>query len=136
MKKFVLMGCIMAFGSAFSQTQYAITTTGKKVILKADKTWEYAEGEKAPAAAPVKTCTLDKNYKEPEFSKNFIIQAKGGTVEDLKKFISINNSIPVEKIKVLDLSESIGNGVYLLCVDGVEQRYYRTDSVFHTDLPK
>jgi len=37
------------------------------------------------------------------------------------------------KIILLQLSEQLGNAVYIVCVDGVKMKYRRTGSVFRKD---
>ena len=38
-----------------------------------------------------------------------------------------------EKIILLEVSEQLGNGVYILCVDGQKMKWRRTGSVFRKD---
>jgi hypothetical protein len=54
----------------------------------------------------------------------------GSTVDDLKKHISVDMGIKQEKIILLEVSEQLGNGVYILCVDGQKMKWRRTGSVF------
>jgi hypothetical protein len=56
------------------QTQTATTTDGRIVILKPDKTWDYAEEKKVPA-----TIKIEPNY----------INFKGDNWEDLKTFLKL-----------------------------------------------
>lgn len=53
-------------------------------------------------------------------------------VDDLKKDISIGLRVAENKIILLQLSEQLGNDVYILCVDGKKMKYRRT-SVFRQD---
>ncbi len=57
----------------------------------------------------------------------------GTRVDDLKKHISIDIGVAESKIILLQLSEQLGNAVYVLCVDGIKMKYKRTGSVFRKD---
>ena len=129
MKKLALT--LLLFGTiqmAFSQTIIATTEDGKKVILKEDNTWQYADNSKSK-----NTCTIDKNFKEPKWKKSGTWKKMGTRVDDLKKHISIDEGVAESKIILLQLSEQLGNAVYVLCVDGIKMKYKRTGSVFRKD---
>lgn len=57
----------------------------------------------------------------------------GTRVDDLKKHISIDMGVDESKIILLQLSEQLGNAVYIVCVDGTKMKYKRTGSVFRKD---
>jgi len=52
------------------------------------------------------------------------------TTDDLKKHVAVENDCKVEDVKLINISEQKGNGMYLLCVNGVEMKYRRMGSVF------
>lgn len=48
---FVMLSCLLVVSkAAFSQTQTVVDAAGNKIILRPDKTWEYAPSEPKPAA--------------------------------------------------------------------------------------
>lgn len=128
MKKQFLIFFLMTATISFSQTQIAITEDGKKVVLKEDKTWEYVTKTESK-----NTCTVDNDFKEPKWNKSGTWKKMGTRVDDLKKHISIDIGVDESKIILLQLSEQLGNAVYVLCVDGKKMKYRRTGSVFRKD---
>ena len=129
MKKLLLVALLISFQTIFSQNKVATTEDGKKVILKKDKTWEYAETH-------LKTnnpCNIEKGFKEPKWNKSKMWKRMGTRVDDLKNHISVDMGVNKKKIILLQLSEQLGNAVYILCVDGKKMKYRRTGSVFRKD---
>jgi len=57
----------------------------------------------------------------------------GSTVDDLKKHVSVDLGVNEKDIVLLQLSEQLGNAVYILCVNGVKIKFKRTGSVFRKD---
>ncbi len=122
---------LLLFGTfqiVISQTITATTEDGKKVILNNDNTWQYADGRNNK-----NTCNIDQDFKEPKWNKSKSWKRMGTRVDDLKKHISIDIGVAESKIILLQLSEQLGNAVYVLCVDGVKMKYKRTGSVFRKD---
>ena len=128
MKKILLICTLLITTLSFSQTKIATTEDGKKVILKENNTWQYAN-----ASESKNTCTVDENFKEPKWNKSKSWKRMGTRVDDLKKHISIDIGVAESKIILLQLSEQLGNAVYILCVDGTKMKYRRTGSVFRKD---
>ena len=129
MRKLFLIGTILLSSFAFSQTQTATTKDGRKVILKEDKTWEYAnENSKAE-----NNCVVEESFKEPKWNTSKTWKKMGTRVDDLKKHISVDMGVDEDKIILLQLSEQLGNAVYVLCIDGRKMKYRRTGSVFRKD---
>ncbi|MGC6438257.1 MAG: hypothetical protein ACON4B_04715 [Flavobacteriaceae bacterium] len=127
MKTQFLIAFLLIATLSFSQTQTATTEDGKKVILNDNNTWQYADDNNK------NTCNIDKNFKEPKWNKSKSWKKMGTRVDDLKKHISIDMSVAESKIILLQLSEQLGNAVYIVCVDGVKMKYRRTGSVFRKD---
>ena len=127
MKKLIILGLILTSTLAFSQNKSATTEDGKKVILKSDKTWEYDTKSTSES-----DCVLDANYVEPKSEKgvNSWLKKFDATTDDLKKHVAVENDCKVENVKLLDISEQKGNGMYKLCVKGKIMKYRRTGSVF------
>lgn len=129
MKKLLLLSLILLSTSSFSQDMKATTEDGKKVILKPNRTWEYTEMK-----SEIKnSCAVQSNFKEPKYNKSSSWKQMGTTVDDLKKHISVDLGVKQEKIILLEVSEQLGNGVYILCIDGNKMKYRRTGSVFRKD---
>lgn len=115
--------------SSFGQDIKATTEDGKKVILKPNKTWTYDESK-----TNIKnTCVIETGFKEPKYNTSSTWRRMGSTVDDLKKHISVDLGVKQEGIILLEVSEQLGNGVYILCVDGQKVKYRRTGSVFRKD---
>ena len=129
MRKVFLLIVVMFSIQSFSQDIKATTEDGKKVILKADKTWKYDES-KTEIKNP---CVIEKGFKEPKYNTSGMWKKMGSTVDDLKKHISVDMGVKQEKIILLEVSEQLGNGVYILCVDGQKMKWRRTGSVFRKD---
>ena len=130
-KLYILVVVVVVLSStfAFTQNKTATTEDGKKVILKSDKTWEYEDSKKEIK----NTCVVESGYKEPKYNTSSAWKRGGSTVDDLKKHISVDMGVKQEKIILLEVSEQLGNGIYILCIDGQKMKYRRTGSVFRKD---
>lgn len=128
MKKLFIYSLLLASTLTFAQNKTATTDDGKKVILKSDKTWEYD----TKSTSSENDCVLDANYVEPKSEKgiNSWLKKFDATTDDLKKHVAVENDCKVEDVKLLDISEQKGNGMYKLCVKGKKMKYRRTGSVF------
>lgn len=128
MKRLFILGVILTSTYTFAQNKTAITEDGKKVILKSDRTWEYD----TKITTSENDCVLDVNYVEPKSEKgiNSWLKKFDATTDDLKKHVAVENDCKVEDVKLLNISEQKGNGMYSLCVKGKKMKYRRTGSVF------
>lgn len=129
MKKICLFGILLFSVLSFGQEIKATTEDGRKVILKPNKTWIYDETK----IETKNLCIVESGFKEPKYNTSSSWKRMGSTVEDLKKHISLDMGVKQEKIILLDVSEQLGNGVYILCVDGQKMKWRRTGSVFRKD---
>lgn len=129
MKKLLLIVITMLSIYSFGQNIKATTEDGKKVILKKDKTWSYDKTKEEVK----NTCEIEVDFKEPKYNTSSSWKRMGSTVDDLKKHISVDMSVKVENIILLEVSEQLGNGVYIICVDGQKMKWRRTGSVFRKD---
>ena len=129
MRKLFLLGLTLFSVCSFGQDIKATTEDGKKVILKADKTWKYDESK----TETKNTCEVEVGFKEPKYNTSGMWKKMGSTVDDLKKHISVDMGVKQDKIILLEVSEQLGNGVYILCVDGQKMKWRRTGSVFRKD---
>lgn len=121
MKNLFICSLLLASALIFAQNKKATTEDGKKVILKSDNTWEYADIEAKKlqiSAAITSDCNLGSDFVEKK--KN----------ERLRKFAAVDNDCNVEDIKFINLSESLGNGIYTLCVKGKIIKYKKMGTVF------
>jgi hypothetical protein len=129
MKKLIFINLLLITSLSFAQTKIATIEDGKKVLLKDDKTWEYLN----PETKPTNSCVVEDGFKEPKWNKSGTWKRMGTRVDDLKKHISVDLGVDEKKIILLQLSEQLGNAVYVLCVDGKKMKYRRTGSVFRKD---
>lgn len=129
MKNLLLTGLFFISAFSFAQDIKATTEDGKKVILKSNKTWSYDESK----VESKNSCVIETGYKEPKYNTSSSWKRMGSTVDDLKKHISVDMGVKQEKIILLEVSEQLGNGVYILCVDGQKMKWRRTGSVFRKD---
>ena len=131
MKKLFILGILLVSTYTFAQDKNAVTEDGKKVILKPNKTWEYATTTTTTTTSE-SDCVLDANYVEPKSEKgiNSWLKKFDATTDDLKKHVAVENDCKVEDVKLLDISEQKGNGMYKLCVKGKIIKYRRTGSAF------
>ena len=128
MKKLFVSILFIASTISIAQSKIAITEDGKKVILKSDKTWDYVD----KTVVSEKDCILESNYVEPKSEKgvNSWLTKFDATTDDLKKHVAVENDCKVEEVKLLNISEQKGNGMYSLCVKGKKMKYRRMGSVF------
>lgn len=122
----------------FSQNNYIVKTEdGRRVLLKADFTWEYIDDAEAPVLNAVKEiskpikdngCSLAQDFVEPELDKNVQAQLKRGraTMEDIKKKVAKDYKCQVEDVVLLSVSEDKAKGAYDFCANGTKVSYKRT----------
>ncbi|WP_100613524.1 DUF3157 family protein [Confluentibacter citreus] len=129
----------------FSQNNYIVKTDdGRRVLLKADFTWEYIDGESPVLSGTVKEtskpvkengCSLAQDFVEPELDKNIQMQLKRGraTMEDIKKKVAKEYKCEVEDVVLLSASEDKAKGAYDFCANGTKVSYKRNG---HTIVKK
>lgn len=61
------------------------------------------------------------------------LKKTNATVSDMKKHVSVDTGCPADKIILKNLSEQLGNAIYIVDVCGKEMKYRRTGSVFFED---
>ena len=113
--KHLLLSSVLFF-SLFSvaQTKTATTEDGKKVILKSDKTWEY-DTKTTPSTDD---CNLGADFKEKNAN------------ERLRKHVAVENDCELTDVKFVSQTQSLGNGMYSLCVKGKLMKYKKVGTVF------
>ncbi len=128
---------------SFSQNNHIVKTEeGRRVLLKADFTWEYIDLENSKTntdkveIAQVKEiseslqnngCKLADDFEEPKLDNKIQNQLKRGraTISHIKKKVAKDYDCTVEEVVLLSVSEKKSNGVYDFCANGKEVSYKR-----------
>lgn len=136
---FVLLLSILSYAS-FAQNNYIVKTEdGRRVLLKADYTWEYIDLE-APekdedalveAEHEENNCNLLADFKEPKLNSKVQSQLKKGraTIDDVKKKVAKDYNCTVDEVILLWASERKSNGKYTFCANGTKVTYKRNGFV-------
>jgi hypothetical protein len=126
--------------TSFAQNNYIVKTEdGRRVLLKADYTWEYidlvAPTEKksdsisvsTPAVGKTNSCELAADFKEPELNNKIQSQLKKGraTIKHVKNKVAKDESCAVEDVILLSVKEQKTQAVYLFCANGKKVSYKR-----------
>ena len=117
-----------------SQSLIAKTEDGRRVILNKDKSWEFIDSKPVEEInkSNNKSCKIGKDFVEPKSDKSVTSWLKkfDATTDDLKKHVAVDNDCTIADVILLNISEQKGNGIYSLCVKGLEMKYRRAGSVF------
>jgi type III secretory pathway component EscV len=134
MKKYFLLSLLIISTITIAQNKTATTEDGKKVLLKSDKTWQYAETENISDNSK-QNISKSKVFIEPkgENKNQSFLKKATATVADMKRHVSVDTGCPVDKILLKDLSEQLGNAIYVLEVCNISMKYRRSGSVFFKD---
>lgn len=123
---------------SFAQNNYIVKTDdGRRILLKADYTWEYIDAEtpetkvalkEIPKPMESKGCNLAEDFVEPELDNNIQSQLKRGraTIDDVKTKVAKNYKCAVEDVILLSFSETKAKGIYNFCANGKMVAYKRT----------
>lgn len=129
----------------FSQNNYIVKTDdGKRVLLKADFTWEYIDAEvpilnnaieEKVKIAETNECNLPQGFEEPELDNNIQTQLKKGraTITHIKQKVAKDYKCQVEDVILLSASEDKAKGTYDFCANGTKVSYKRNG---HTVVKK
>lgn len=92
-------------------------------------------GVTLPSYASIPQSSTEKTTAEPKGDpKNQKFLKKiNATVSDMKKHVSVDTGCPIDKIVLKELSEQLGNAIYIVDVCGKEMKYRRTGSIFFED---
>lgn len=138
---FILLLIISGFG--FAQNNHIVKTEdGRRVLLKADFTWEYIDLENSKTKTDNKDianvketsepaenngCKLAADFKEPKLDQKIQAQLKRGraTIIHIKKKVAKDYDCTVEDVVLLSVSEKKANGVYDFCANGKKVSYKR-----------
>ncbi|WP_298555871.1 DUF3157 family protein [uncultured Algibacter sp.] len=133
MKKCVLVLVLLVSFIGFSQDNHIVKTEdGRRVLLKADFTWEYidAENPSLTSVSKVKdntSCNLAEGFEEPKLDKKIQAQLKKGraTISHVKKKVAKAHNCDVKDIILLSVSEQKSKATYKFCANGKEVAYKR-----------
>lgn len=152
-----LVGFLVLFLTSicsFSQNNYIVKTEdGRRVLLKADFTWEYIDmpsktSENAPKnqqttqpatkqpithAVPLApNCGYGPHFEEPKLNKRVQAHLKRSraTMKDLKKKVAKDYNCTAQDVVLLSLNETNTKGSYTFCVQGQQIAYKRVGNSF------
>lgn len=138
MKKylFILLFVISCFG--FSQNNHIVKTEdGRRVLLKADYTWEYIDAESPKTNVVVNeiktlvekdVCKLSNDFVEPELNSKIQSQLKKGraTIEHVKEKVAKDYNCDASDVLLLSFTEQKAKAVYNFSAKGKKVTYKRT----------
>ena len=126
--------------TTFSQNNHIVKTEdGRRVLLKADFTWEQIDlvkpTEKHPDSVAVtkpvldktNTCNLAKDFTEPQLNSKVQAQLKKGraTIKHVKKKVAKDYNCKVEDVLLLSFKENQEKATYHFCAKGTKVSYKR-----------
>ncbi len=129
----------------FAQNNYIVKTEdGRRVLLKADYTWEYIDAEVSIAGKGgldlAKTvnesaCDMGADFEEPKLDNKIQAQLKKGraTMGHVKEKVAHDYNCTIADVVLLDYKEQKSKGVYVFCANGTKVAYKRTG---HTIIKK
>ena len=135
MKTYFFLLVVLVSSISFSQNNYIVKTEdGRRVLLKADFTWEYIDTEVPIVNTPIETittkkenttCNLGEDFVEPSLNKKIQSQLKKGraTMAHVKKKVAKENNSNVEDVTLIDVSEIKSKAVYHFCIKGKKVSY-------------
>jgi hypothetical protein len=127
-------------GLGFAQNNYIVKTEdGRRVLLKADYTWEYIDLEvpveqttdsilvTGPLLAKTNTCNLTEDFTEPKLDTKIQSQLRKGraTMKHVKSKVAKDYKCDVEDVILLSYKEKKEQGVYGFCANGNKVTYKR-----------
>jgi len=144
MKNLFLILLLTISTFAVAQDNHIVKTEdGRRVLLKADFTWEYIDLEVPPKATPAKpnkpvatlkkatkSCNTRQNFTEPKLNSKIQAQLKRGraTITHIKKKVAKDYNCSVDQVLLLSASETKKNGMYDFCANGTKVTYKRVGS--------
>ena len=133
MKTYGLLLLFLVSFVGFAQNNHIVKTEeGRRVLLKADFTWEYIDAENTSTTSvlnPIKStsCDLAEDFEEPKLDNKIQAQLKRGraTISHVKKKVAKDYNCSVDDVLLLSVSEQKAKGVYHLCANGKKVAYKR-----------
>ncbi|WMI66503.1 DUF3157 family protein [Aestuariibaculum sp. YM273] len=137
MKSIIFLLLLFITSATFAQNNYIVKTEdGRRVLLKADYTWEYIdaapkEASKNDISEATKTddaCNLGADYEEPKLNGKIQSQLKKGraTIDDVKRKVAKDYNCSVDEVILISASEQKSKGRYQFCANGKKVDYKRT----------
>ena len=140
MKTFFVIAFFFVACFGFSQNNYIVKTDdGRRVLLKADFTWEYIDAATSGSyankiekplnnTAETKNCGLATDFEEPALNQKIQNQLKKGraTIEDVKNKVANDYNCDVSDVILLSFKEQKAKAVYNFCANGTKVTYKRT----------
>ncbi|AUP79169.1 DUF3157 domain-containing protein [Flavivirga eckloniae] len=124
------MSCI-----GFAQNNHIVKTEdGRRVLLKADFTWEYIDLVKPEPTSDnnlkpkeSKNCGLTEDFVEPKLNMKIQGQLKRGkaTIHHIKKKVAKDYNCTLDDVVLLSFSEHKAKGEYHFCAKGIKVAYKR-----------
>ncbi|TGV00714.1 DUF3157 family protein [Flavivirga rizhaonensis] len=139
MKTFFFLLLFTVTCISFAQNNYIVKTEdGRRVLLKADFTWEYIDAEKPKPitdTSPANTskpkenkgCNLVEDFTEPKLNKKIQTQLKRGraTIAHVKKKVAKDYNCKIADVLLISVSEQKEKAVYHFCANGTKTTYKR-----------
>ncbi|MFD2726506.1 DUF3157 family protein [Hyunsoonleella rubra] len=124
--------------TAISQNNYIVKTEdGRRVLLKADYTWEYidmqpmtlVDSTEMKDIKPLKpnACGVAEDFEEPQLNSKIQRQLKKGraTIEHIKKKVAKDYECDENDVLLLTAKEKKSYGNYSFCANGKKVFYKR-----------
>lgn len=130
MKTYILLLIFLISSIATAQNNHIVKTDdGRRVLLKADYTWEYIDAEKAMVSSEEKNtnCNLSENFTEPVLNKKIQAQLKKGraTIDHIKRKVAKDNNCEKDDVILMSVSEQKTKATYRFCANGKDVSYKR-----------
>ena len=114
----------------FAQDNHIVKTEdGRRVLLKADFTWEYIDTD-VPLAdnnAKKQACNIEEGFEEPKLDSKIQSQLKRGraSIDFVKKKVAKDYDCDITNVLLLNFSEQKAKAVYHFCANGEKVTYKR-----------
>ncbi|NMH87426.1 DUF3157 family protein [Flavivirga algicola] len=139
MKTFFFLLLFVVSFTGFAQNNHIIKTEdGRRVLLKADFTWEYIDAKKpnpvvnndlenSTKPKKDKECNLAEDFVEPKLNRKIQAQLKRGraTMAHVKKKVAKDYNCEATDILLIAVSEQKEKAVYHFCIKGTKTTYKR-----------
>lgn len=125
MKTFFVIALFFVTCFSFSQNNEIVKTEdGRRVLLKADYTWEYIDLVKPKTDTK---CNLAEDFMEPELNSKIQSQLKKGraTINHVKEKIAKDYNCALEDVILISFSEQKAKAIYNFCANGTKVTYKR-----------
>ena len=122
---------------SFSQNNHIVKTEdGRRVLLKADFTWEYID-MKSPSednsiaeainASKKDSCGLEEDFEEPKLNNKIQSSLKKGraTIKYVKEKVANDLRCEIEDVLLISFNEKKEKATYIFCVKGEKTTYKR-----------